>query len=309
MLKSIKLWLEAARAPFFTATIVPIALGAAIAWYSTGAFNTALFLLTLIGGIFIHAGLDLSNDYFDHRSGADEFNRNPTPFSGGSRMIQKGVLTPASMLAGAVICFAAGAITGLYLNYLAPGNVILIIGLAGMFLAVFYTAGPVKIGYRGAGEAACAIGFGPLMVLGAYYVQAGSISMLPVYASVPVAVLIALVLLINEFPDRDPDREAGKNTLVVIMGKKAAVKLYFISIAFVYLWPAAGVLLGVFPAISLIVFITLPISLKAARTAAGHYDKIKELIPAAAATIALHLVYGLLLAASFILARLYFSAV
>ena len=140
MIKTIKIWIAAARAPFFTAAVVPIALGAVTAWYNTGIFSITLFLLTLTGGIFIHAGVNLINDYFDHRSGADESNRNPTPFSGGSRTIQKGILTPAAVLRGAIACFAAGSLIGLYLNYLAPGNVILIIGLAGIFIAFFYQA-------------------------------------------------------------------------------------------------------------------------------------------------------------------------
>lgn len=81
-MEKLKVWLKAVRPQFFSATVVPILLGAVIGWYKKGNFNWQQFLLALIGGLFIHAGLDLANDYFDHTSGLDELNRFPTPFSG-----------------------------------------------------------------------------------------------------------------------------------------------------------------------------------------------------------------------------------
>ena len=112
----------------------------------------------------------MANDYFDHLSGCDEANPDPTPFSGGSRMIQNGLITPKRILYAALITFAIGGGIGLYLNYLSGKNVILIIGLIGLFLAFFYTANPFKIVYRTFGEIAVGIGFGPLIVMGSYFV-------------------------------------------------------------------------------------------------------------------------------------------
>lgn len=136
------LWVKAARPKFFTATIVPIMLGAAIAWNHTGKFNWTLFWLTLIGGIFIHAGLNFGNDYYDDKSRNDVVNRTPTPFSGGSRMIQKKIFTASEVCVASLICFAIGSAIGLYLNFTLKGNAILILGIIGVFLAYFYTAPP-----------------------------------------------------------------------------------------------------------------------------------------------------------------------
>lgn len=304
MREKIGIWLKAIRPQFFTATIVPVILGAVIAWYQSGNFNWPYFLLALVGGLFIHAGLDLANDYFDHTSGADEANRLHTPFSGGSRVIQDKLLKPEQVFWGSIVCFLVGIAIGLYLNFILPGDILLIIGMIGVFLAFFYTAVPLRIGYSCLGELSVGLGFGPIMVLGAYYVQAQQLSCLPFLASVPVGILIALVLYINEFPDYEADKRVNKRTLVVILGKKRAIKVYYLLLGLVYLWVIYGVITGIFPYSALIIFITLPLCLKVIRVTRTNYDKIYELLPANAATIGLHLTIGLLLSGSFVFDRL-----
>lgn len=301
MINRIKIWIKAVRAPFFTATIVPVVLGAVIAWSQLHRFNWFYFLIALAGGLFIHAGLDLANDYFDHTSGVDEKNTTPTPFSGGSRMIQEKILSPGSVLKSSILFFLAGIIIGIYLNFVLPGNILLLIGVIGVFLAFFYTAPPFRIGYTEFGLLACAAGFGPIMVLGSYYVQTGSLDWMPFFASIPVGILITLVLYINEFPDYEADKQAGKKTLVVILGKRNAILVYYLLLVSVYLCIIFGVLTGIFPRVSFITFITLPLSIRAVRVAKQNYDKIQELLPANAATIGLHLTIGLLLSISYIL--------
>ncbi|MFQ5866916.1 MAG: 1,4-dihydroxy-2-naphthoate octaprenyltransferase [bacterium] len=301
MMSKMMIWLKAIRPQFFTATLVPITLGAVIAWHQFGKFNWLFFLFALIGGLFIHAGLDLANDYFDHKSGVDEINRFSTPFSGGSRVIQERLLAPHQVLRGSIFCFLVGITIGLYLNFVLPGNVLLIIGIIGIFLAFFYNAAPIRIGYTGFGELSVGLGFGPVMVLGSYYVQAHQLSWLPFFASIPIGILIALVLYINEFPDYEADKQAGKRTLVVILGKKKAIKVYYLLLGFIYLWVILGVITKNFPYFALIIFITLPLCIKAIRVAKSSYDKIYELLPANAATIGLHLTIGLLLSGSYLL--------
>lgn len=308
-MEKLKVWLKAVRPQFFSATVVPILLGAVIGWYKKGNFNWQQFLLALIGGLFIHAGLDLANDYFDHTSGLDELNRFPTPFSGGSRVIQKGLLDPQTVLLGTVFCFLIGTAIGLFLNFSLPGNKLLVIGIIGVFLAFFYTADPLRIGYTGFGELSVFLGFGPVMVLGSYYVQAHQVSWLPFLASVPVGILIALVLYINEFPDYEADKTVNKRTLVVILGKKKAITVYYFLLGFVYLWVLVGAFLEIYPYFALTVFITSPLCIKAIKVAKSNYNKIDELLPANAATIGLHLAIGILLSGCYILDRLIHSPV
>lgn len=288
------LWFIAVRPQFFTATIIPVVLGAAVARHHTGEFNWGMFWLTLIGGIFIHAGLNYSNDYYDYRTGNDLVNKTPTPFSGGSRFLREGILRPSSVIAASLICFSIGGAIGLYLNYLLKTNVILIIGFIGVPLAFFYTAEPVKIGYGCFAEIATGFGFGTLMVMGSYYVQAVKLSYEAFWASLPIAILIALVQFINQFPDYEADKKVFKNNTVVRVGKKRAVRYYYVLFGLTYYLVIMGVFLKIFPIASLITLLTLPLAVKAIMTAKNHFERIDELLPANALTIAVHLLFGIL---------------
>lgn len=296
-----KVWLKAVRAPFFTATIIPIILGSAVAWHDTDLFSWPFFFMTLIGAVFIHAAVNLSNDYFDHVSGNDEANKNPTPFSGGSRVIQENLIPARQILIAALLFFAIGSIIGLYLNFASGKSVILVLGIIGIFLGLFYTAPPLKIGYNGLGEIITLIGFGPLMVLGAYFVQAGSLPFNAYFISIPIGILIALVLFINEFPDHEADKNTGKRTLVVLLGKKASMKLYILFLISAYLLVIIGSYYGIVPYYALISLLTVPLAFIAVKTLIKNYDKIDELLPANKATIGLHLSFGILLAIGYAL--------
>ncbi len=299
-------WLKELRVPFRTATIVPIVLGSVMGWYQTGGFHWPFFWLTLIGGIFMHFGTNIANDYYDHISKNDWVNKTPTPFSGGSRMIQEGLIPPKQVLTAALLFFILGSAIGLYLNYRLAGNTILYLGIGGVLLGFFYTANPIRISYRGLGigEMAVGTGFGPLMVLGAYYVQAQQLTWQVLFASIPVGILIGLVVYINEFPDYEADKAVGKTTLPVMLGKKAASRLYPVLVGLNYLVVFVGIVLQVFPLWALLILLTLPVTIMAIRITRLHFDKVKELLPANASTILLHLSFGLLLSIGFIVDRL-----
>ncbi|MFA5147783.1 MAG: 1,4-dihydroxy-2-naphthoate octaprenyltransferase [Dehalococcoidales bacterium] len=302
-MKKILVWLAAPRPQFFTAAVVPVALGAAVAWNGTGLIDWGLFWITMSGAVLAQAGLNLTNDYYDFKSGTDVVNKTPTPFSGGSGVIIKGLLKPAEVLAAGLLCFSATAAIGFYLVFLIKGYMLIAIGAIGIFLAFFYTASPLKMGYTRLGELATGIGFGPLMVLGSYYVQARRLAWEPFWASVPVAILIALVLYINEFPDYEADRVSGKNNTVVSIGKKKAAGYYALFMVSAYLAVAAGVAAGIFPGLSLITAATFPLAAIAIKTARTHYGKIKELLPANALTVAVHFLFGLLFTLSYVWGR------
>jgi 1,4-dihydroxy-2-naphthoate octaprenyltransferase len=296
----LKIWIKALRIPFLTVTIVPIILGSVIAYNETGHLNWLNFILALMGGSFIHMGLNLCNDYFDHISGNDEANSNPTPFSGGSRVIQDRLLPANSVLFASIRFFALGGMIGLYLNYIILGNVILGIGIIGICIAIFYTAPPLSLGYRGFGEIFVGLGFGPLMVLGSYYVQKQSLSVNPVWASIPVGVLTALILYINEFPDYSADASVNKKTVVVKMGKKKAAELFNYILLSSYVLILSGILLKFLPLSSLVVLLTIPLAIYITSTLKENHEKIQELLPANAGMIRLHLIFGLLLIASYL---------
>jgi len=270
-------WLKAVRAPFFTATVMSGFLGGACAWHDTGNFNWKYFLLTIAGIIAANAGTNLVNDYFDHTSGADEINVNHNRFSGGSRVIQDGLIKPEKILGAGIAAFCAAAVIGLYLNSMTAGNVILYIGLAGIFLGYFYTAEPQTLSA-------------------------------PVFwISVPAGMLVALILLINGFTDYEADRQVKKRTMVVLLGRKKAVGLYRLFFFLSYLTVIAGAGAGIFPVFTLSVFVTLPLALRAVKIAGENYCEIIKLLPANEATIKAHFLFGLLLVVSYMSDRMIYG--
>lgn len=295
-----KIWLGELRLPFVTASIIPLLLGTAIAWAVTGVFLWDVFVLTLIGGVCIHLGANVANDYWDHRQGSDNINvEYIRPFTGGSRMIQEGLLSPREVLAGSIVIFSIGAIIGLYLTF-TRGLFILVLGLLGIFLAFFYTAPPFKFVSRGIGEIIIGICFGIFLTLGAFFTQAQIFDWEPVIMSLPVALLVSGILYINEFADFNADRDAGKHTLVVRLGRKRAAKLYVALLILVYLIVVFAVLFNVTNWYSLIVFSTIPLSILGARYALKEYDHPMAMIPANVSTIVNHLLTGITLAFAYV---------
>jgi len=297
---NIKIWLKAIRAPFFTATIVPVLLGTAVAWNASNQFNLLYFLLTLFSVLFVHMGTNLANDYFDHKTGNDEANLNPTPFSGGSRVIQDKLLPASSILKASLFSFGIGSLLGLYLVF-KLGYIVLLLGAIGVFLGFFYTATPLKLGYTGIGEFLVGIGFGPLVVVGSYYVQTLRFSSEVILISIPIGLLIAMVLWINEFPDYEADAKVGKNTSVVKLGKRKALRVYYLTLGLVYVWVVGGVLFKIFPVFTLLILLTFPLFLKTLKITKQNYEKIYELLPANATTIMLHLSIGIFLTVAYLI--------
>jgi 1,4-dihydroxy-2-naphthoate polyprenyltransferase len=293
------LFLRATRLPFLSATFVPILLGIAVAALRDG-FSWWLALLTLVGGAFIHLGLNVANDVFDTLSGADEANVNPTQFSGGSRVILYGLLRLRSMVLLSAAFYAAGIAIGLILAAL-QGWELLWLGVAGALISFFYTAPPLKLVHRGLGEVCVFLGFGPIMALGAYFVQTGEYGWEPFFASVPVGILIALILYVNEVPDRPADAAAGKRTLPVRLSQSAVVHLYEASVVLSFALVAAFSLSGVIARPAIIALAGLPLALPVIRALRESYDNPYALMPAMAKNIQLHLVTGLLLVLGYVI--------
>ncbi len=290
----------ATRVPFLTATFVPILLGAMVA-RSDGYSAWWLFALALLGGSAIHLGLNVANDVSDAISGADSANANPTMFSGGSRMIQYGLVSLQTMRMVSIACYAVGIAIGLYLTA-TRGIELLWIGIAGVFLSIFYTAPPFKLVHRGLGEIAVAVGFGPIMVLGTYFVIAQRLTFEAFYASLPVAIFIMLVLYVNQIPDKPADAKTGKRTIVVRLPKDAIIKGYaasvFVSLALI----AVGALTGIMPIWTLLALATIPLALKVHQALTSHYESPYELMDGMGKNIMLHLFSGLALSVGYLIA-------
>ncbi|MGD0573156.1 MAG: 1,4-dihydroxy-2-naphthoate octaprenyltransferase [Sedimentisphaerales bacterium] len=234
----------ASRPKFLTASASPVLVGSALGFAVAGTFSWPLFLLALFAIMALHSGANIANDYFDHLSGNDWGNKNVTPFSGGRQFIQQNILSPKATLTASIFCLALGVSLGLVILYLTHSWFILILGLIGLLGGFFYTAPPVKLGYRGVGEIAIAFLFGILPVYGSYYLQTGLIDITPLPAACVVGILIFLIILINEFPDLPADTAVNKKTLVVLLGIPVGVRIYRIAVISALVIMVAGVFVG-----------------------------------------------------------------
>lgn len=291
-------WLVITRAPFLTAIIIPILVaGAWVAYQGTGPFPTLQFWLTLLAGIFLHVSANTFNDYFDWRSGSDRANNDYfMPYSGGSRSIELGLINERALFWVGLISLLISGALGLILSLLS-GIGVLIFGLIGAFSAYFYTAPPLRLAARrGLGELTVGLNFGPLAVAGAVYAMTGQVSWVDFLVGVPIGLLTTAILWINQFPDEKADRATGKINLVVILGKRRARWGYLLLLAAAFGLSLYWLVTGVFPVGALLILGGLPLAVYAVRILLREYDQ-RSLVRANSATIQLHLVSGLLLAA------------
>lgn len=294
--------LKACRLPFLTATIVPVAYGSALAFYG-GRFDLVLFLWTMTGSLFLHTGTNLINNYFDYYNGSDCLVVERTPYSGGTNVIVEGKVKPKEVAILSFTCYLLGIIIGLYLALLR-GRIIIYLGLLGLVLSYFYSAPPLQLISRGLGELTVGLCFGPLLVVGAYYVQTCLLSWTVFAAGIPLGFLIAAVLYVNQFPDYHGDRAANKCNWVVRLGREEAVKGYYVLIILAYLSMGVQIGLRTIPLTALVGFLTIPLAIKACLIISQNFNQIRPLIPCLAATVGIHLLTGSLLVVSLVVAYL-----
>lgn len=287
------------RAPFLTASIVPVLIGAA--WAAARGLATpfpwGLFGLVMLGGIAIHIAANTFNDYFDWTSGTDPANNDYfLPYSGGSRSIELGLISEKGLLRVAWVALGVAILAGLTLMAIR-GPMLLLFGLFGAFSVYFYTAPPLRlVARKGLGELLIGLNFGPLIVAGTSFVLTGQLSWMDFFAGLPIGLLTTAILWINEFPDAPSDAATGKNHLVVVLGRANARWGYLALLAAAFGLVIFGVVAGVFPPGALLILGGLPLAVLATWVMIRHYDD-RALVRANVATIQLHVLAGLLLAA------------
>ena len=284
-----RVWWRATRPFSFTATIIPVTLGAVLAPTTTNWFaRLALFAITLIGSLAVHAGANMINDYYDHQNGLDD-----EASLGPAKAIQQGLLSARQVLIGGLVAFALGAVLGLFLVALR-GPAILVLGLICLPLAFFYTGWPFKLAYHGLGEILVAIFMGPVMILGSYYVQAREFALTPALVSLPVAFLVAAIMHANNLRDIEPDRARGKVTVANLLGPALAAWEYYLLVLGAYALVVALTLARIASPTILLSVLTLPLALTLVRRVAATQEPL-ALNGVLRQTSALHLRFGALL--------------
>ena len=288
------------RTPFLTVSVLPVLLATAIARHETGSWDPLLFCLTLAGAVLLHLGSNTINDWFDHRSGNDEANADfVSPFTGGSRMIQAGFVTPRGVLTLSIALFTLAALIGIYL-YTVRGPAIILFGITGLVFGILYTEPRAMLAGRGLGEIAIFLAFG-LIAVGAFYVQTGYISNQALAAPLPLAIFTTAIIIINEFQDAAADAATGKSTLIVRIGRKRGARLFAVVMLSAYIPIIAGVATCLMPRWTLLGLVSLPAALKAIQVATATHDDPHAMTPANVSTIITHLVTGILLTLAYIL--------
>jgi 1,4-dihydroxy-2-naphthoate polyprenyltransferase len=218
--------LQLADPKIWTASLVPFTLGASIAAAQGYSPKWLIIAMSVIVLILVEIGKNGVNEYFDYRSGADLYvsEADRTPFSGGKKVIVDGLLTLKQVRWISIVCLSAALFLAVPILWKNPE--VGLFGVIGFFLAVGYSIPPLHFSYRGWGEAAVGLAFGPVIVNGAYFLIAYKIAKEPLLLSIPLAFLIANVLWINEVPDVEADRRAHKWNLVARLGRQRALPVY-----------------------------------------------------------------------------------
>lgn len=276
------------------ASTVPMLVGTGLAYGMTGKFNLYWFIVSMIGLYFIEIGKNAANDLIDYLTGVD-LAVTPdkiTPFSGGrNRAIVNGYISlkEAALITAAML--AAGGLIGLYIT-LFHEPALFWIGTLGLFFAAAYSLPPFMLAYRGLGELVVGFTFGPLIVSGAFVVQAHFLTGEVLLASLPIGFLVANILFINQYPDYEADRQYNKRNWVVRLGKTKGLQVYISLFGLAYLSVVTLVVKTQNP-IWLLSFISVPLVVQAIRVAIHARDDIPNILSANINTLKIYQINGL----------------
>ncbi|MDQ2828581.1 MAG: 1,4-dihydroxy-2-naphthoate polyprenyltransferase [Chloroflexota bacterium] len=261
----LRVWFMAARPATLPAAVAPVLVGTAVAWRASH-FRMAPFLAALVAAVLIQVGANFANDLFDFRKGADTAAR-----LGPTRVTQSGMVSPRGVAYATALAFGLATLVGLYLVFVG-GWPILLVGLASIAAAVAYTGGPYPLGYHGLGDIFVFVFFGVVAVTGTYYVQALSLSVPALVASVPMGLLITAILVVNNVRDIDTDRVAGKHTTAVRLGRQGTRYYYLALIVLSYLAPLVLWLIGAASWLFWLPWLTAPLAYRLVRVVFTRVD-------------------------------------
>jgi 1,4-dihydroxy-2-naphthoate octaprenyltransferase len=291
----LSVWLRAIRIRFLLASVIAVSNGLAIAYWKYGIIDPVYAVLTYIGVVFLHASVDLLNDYWDYKRGIDSSTKR-TKFSGGTGVLPENLLTPRTVYIAGIIFLILGASIGAY--FVAIRGITIAVILSFAVVAIYFYS--TRIVNAGLGELFVAIK-GAMIVLGTLYVQNAVLEPAALYVGAIVGILSATVLFINSFPDYEADRSKGRRTLVIILGRKTGSSIFPIFIITAYALIVGGIFLGFTKIYSLVSFASIPVAIKSILSLRKEPESIEKIVPAMASAVTYSRITGFLLAISFIL--------
>ena len=274
------------------ASVIAVLVGLALNWSQNSSIDYFSAILTFAGVMALHASVDLLNDYWDFKRGIDT-QTTRTKMSGGTGVLPEGLLKPSSVYRAGVLFLIIGSLIGSY--FVITNGILIAIILGFAILSIYFYS--TKIVDSGLGEFFVAVK-GSMIVIGAFFIQSGEINFESILAGVVIGTLSSLVLFIASFPDHDADKSKGRKTLVIVIGKEKASKLFWIFPLVAYSAIIIGVALSLFPLLSLIALFSFPLIIKSGLGLQKNYNSINNLVPFMSASLKFSRITGILFALS-----------
>jgi 1,4-dihydroxy-2-naphthoate octaprenyltransferase len=291
----ISVWLRVIRVRFLLASIIAVSVGLALHWSQNGSIDYLDIILTFAGVLALHASVDLLNDYWDFKRGIDT-KTTRTKMSGGTGVLPEGLLKPSSVYRAGVVFLIIGSLIGSYFVIMDGILIAIILGFA--ILSIYFYS--TKIVDSGLGEFFVAVK-GSMIVMGTFFIQSGEVTVESILAGIVIGTLSSLVLFIASFPDHDADKSKGRKTLVIVVGKEKAIKLFWLFPLVSYVVILIGVSVNLFPLLSLISLLSFPLMIKSGLGLQKNYDTIDNLVPFMSSTLQFSRLTGILFALSFLI--------
>ncbi len=291
---SLAVWFRVIRIKFLLASVIAVSLGLVISYWQRQELDAINAAITMGGVIALHASVDLLNDFWDYKRGIDTVTKR-TKFSGGTGVLPEGLLKPTHVYRAGMMFLVLGSMAGAYFIALYGWIIAAILGFA--ILSIYFYS--TKIVDSGLGEIFVGIK-GAMIVLGTIYIQTQTVLLQNIAAGVIVGTLSAFVLFITSFPDHDADKQKGRKTLVIVLGKQKAASLFWAFPVIAYLFILGGVAKGAFPFFCLIAFATAPIIIRAGFKMKKSLDDIDKFIPIMKSTLLFSRITGALFIVGFL---------
>ena len=291
----LSVWFRVIRIRFLLASVIAVSVGLALNWWQNSTIEPFDALLTFAGVMALHASVDLLNDFWDFKRGIDT--KTPkTKMSGGTGVLPEGLLKPSSVYRAGIAFLVIGSAIGAY--FVITDGIIIAVILGFAILSIYFYS--TKIVDSGLGEFFVAVK-GSMIVLGTFFIQSGQITIESILAGIVVGSLSSLVLFIASFPDHDADKSKGRKTLVIAVGKQKATKLFWIFPLVSYVAIILGVSMSLFPTVTLITFLSVPLMFKSGFGLKKTFDTVEKLVPYMSSTLMFSRITGVLFVLSFLI--------
>ncbi len=291
----ISVWLRVIRVRFLLASVIAVLVGLAINWSQNITISYFDAILTFAGVMALHASVDLLNDYWDFKRGIDT-KTTRTKMSGGTGVLPEGLLKPSSVYRAGVVFLIIGSLIGSY--FVITNGILIAIILGFAVISIYFYS--TKIVDSGLGEFFVGVK-GSMIVIGAFFIQSGEVNLESVMAGIIVGTLSSLVLFIASFPDHDADKSKGRKTLVILVGKEKARKLFWFFPLIVYSVIIIGILFNLFPLLSLISLLSFPLVIKSGLGLQKNYNSVNDLVPFMSSSLKFSRITGILFVLSFLI--------